>query len=130
MDKLQILVLEDVEDDAKLITRALRDGGLAFSAERGETREDFLQALEEQRPDVILADYKLPHFDGRSALQLASERRPRAPVRGVEGAARGARAVAGTLLAGTQGRRAGGRVGARGRRRLHPEGPPVAPCRR
>ncbi|HTL26474.1 MAG TPA: PAS domain S-box protein [Burkholderiales bacterium] len=80
MDKLQILVLEDVEDDAKLITRALRDGGLEFSAQRVETREDFLQALEEQRPDVILADYKLPHFDGRSALKLASERLPRAPV--------------------------------------------------
>src|SRR4029079_12450899 len=86
MDKLQILVLEDVEDDAKLITRALRDGGLEFAAQRVETRDDFLRALEEQRPDVILADYKLPHFDGRAALRLAAERLPLAPVIIVTGA--------------------------------------------
>jgi len=80
MDKLRILILEDVEDDAKLVARALHDGGLEFLAQRVETREDFLRALEEQNPDVILADYKLPHFDGRSALKLAGERLPRAPV--------------------------------------------------
>jgi two-component system response regulator len=76
MTKLSILILEDVEGDAKLIERALRDGGIEFSAQRVETREDFLRALEAQRPDLILADYKLPHFDGRTALKLARERLP------------------------------------------------------
>jgi PAS domain S-box-containing protein len=80
MDKLEILILEDVEDDAKLVERALRAGGIEFSARRAETREAFLLALEVQRPNVILADYRLPHFDGRSALKLAQELLPLTPV--------------------------------------------------
>jgi PAS domain S-box-containing protein len=86
LSNLSILILEDVEGDAKLIERALRDGGIEFSAQRVETREDFLRALEEQRPDLILADYKLPHFDGRTALKLAGERLPGTPVIIVTGA--------------------------------------------
>ena len=86
MDKLSILILEDVEGDAKLIVRALDADGIEFSAQRVETREDFLRALNEVHPDVILADYRLPHFDGRSALKLARERLPLVPVIIVTGA--------------------------------------------
>jgi len=78
--KLEILMLEDVECDAMLVERALRSGGIDFRVRRVETREDFLHALADQHPDVILADCKLPHFDGRTALRLASEIRPQAPV--------------------------------------------------
>jgi PAS domain S-box-containing protein len=86
MDKLSILIVEDVEGDAKLIERALGAGGIEFLARRVETREEFLRALDEQRPDVILADYNLPHFDGRVALSLALERLPLVPVIIVTGA--------------------------------------------
>jgi len=86
MEKLSVLILEDVEGDAKLMERALRAGGIEFSAQRVETREAFLGALEQQRPDLILADYKLPHFDGRSALKLAKARLPDVPVIIVTGA--------------------------------------------
>ena len=86
MDKLSILILEDVESDAKLMERALHTGGIAFSARRVETREGFLRALDEGRPDLILADFKLPHFDGRAALQIALERLPDVPVIIVTGA--------------------------------------------
>src|SRR6185436_1668902 len=86
MEKLAVLILEDVEGDAKLMERALRAGGIEFSAQRVETREAFLGALEQQRPDLILADYKLPHFDGRSALKLAKEHLPDVPVIIVTGA--------------------------------------------
>ena len=85
MEKLSVLILEDVEGDAKLAVRALRAGGIEFSAQRVETREEFLRALGEQ-PDLILADYKLPHFDGRTALKLALERLPDVPVIIVTGA--------------------------------------------
>lgn len=78
--KLEILILEDSADDAKLIERALRSGGQEFRAQRVETRDDFLRALTEQQPDAILADCKLPQFDGRTALKLAAEHRPQVPV--------------------------------------------------
>jgi PAS domain S-box-containing protein len=86
VDKLSILILEDVEGDAKLMARALATEGIEFSTRRVETREDFLRALKEAYPDVILADYRLPYFDGRSALKLARERLPLVPVIIVTGA--------------------------------------------
>ncbi len=78
--KLEILLLEDAEDDARLVERALRTGGIEFSARRVESREAFLDALQEKTPDLILADFKLPHFDGRQALKLAREVVPQTPV--------------------------------------------------
>lgn len=86
MNKLEILFLEDQENDAKLIEHALREGGIAFTARRVDTRDEFLRALKQQAPDVILADCKLPHFDGREALKLARERLPATPVIMVTGA--------------------------------------------
>jgi PAS domain S-box-containing protein len=83
---IKILMLEDVEGDAKLVERALRVGGVDFSSWRVDTREDFLRALDERHPDVILADFKLPDFDGLAALKLARERLPRVPVIFVTGA--------------------------------------------
>lgn len=78
--KLDILILEDKPDDAKLVERALRSGGIEFSVRRVDTREDFLRAIERQHPDAILADFRLPHFDGRTALKLANELLPLVPV--------------------------------------------------
>lgn len=78
--KLEILMLEDVVSDAKLVERALRGGGIEVSLRRVETREDFLEALAAQHPDVVLADFNLPRFDGRAALKLVAERAPQTPV--------------------------------------------------
>ena len=51
-----------------------------------DTREDFLRELEEQTPDVILADYSLPSFDGLTALKLVREISPDTPFIFVSGA--------------------------------------------
>jgi signal transduction histidine kinase len=50
-----------------------------FSANRVETREDFLQALDERTPDLILSDYSLPGFNGHDALEIAKEKCPETP---------------------------------------------------
>lgn len=84
--KLKILVLEDADDDAKLVERALRVGGCDCSLQRVETRADYVRALGAEVPDVIVADYRLPTLDGRVALKLARELAPQVPVIIVTGA--------------------------------------------
>lgn len=73
-------MVEDSTADAFLMDRELRKGGLAFQARRIETREEFLDELNQHRPDLILLDHGLPTFDGFTALRLARERVPDVPV--------------------------------------------------
>ena len=53
---------------------------MVFSARRVETRDAFIRELEEFAPDIVLADYKLPTFDGLAAVRIVRERRPYVPV--------------------------------------------------
>lgn len=70
---LRILILEDISTDAELMESELRKGGVAFSSRCVQTKEDFIKELKYFVPDIILADYKLPSFDGLSALEIAKE---------------------------------------------------------
>jgi two-component system, NarL family, sensor histidine kinase UhpB len=77
--ELRILLLEDLVSDAELVRHELRRGGLAFTTQRVDTEESFLHALTDFKPDLILADYSLPMFDGMTALAHAQERVPDVP---------------------------------------------------
>lgn len=77
-DELQILILEDRVSDAELMMRELRREGIQFKAKRVWTKTEFLNELR-NAPDLILADYSLPAYDGLSALKLAHEERPDIP---------------------------------------------------
>ena len=83
---MRILQLEDEPTDAELVENALREAGLSFTAKRVDTREAFMQALEDFKPDIVLADYKLPAFDGGSAVKIVREQHPEIPVVMVTGA--------------------------------------------
>jgi two-component system, NarL family, sensor histidine kinase UhpB len=83
---LRILFLEDVETDAELIGRELGKAGLHFRSRRVENREQFVEALEDFSPDLILADYSLPAFDGLSALAITREKGLEIPFLFVSGA--------------------------------------------
>ena len=83
---LRVLLLEDVPTDAELIRHELRREDIPFEATRVSTRESFANALDAFAPDIILADYSLPSFDGLSALQMAKEAVPLVPVVFVSGA--------------------------------------------
>jgi PAS domain S-box-containing protein len=78
-EPLHVLFVEDVATDAELAEREMRLGGLEFVSRRVESGEEFLAALEEFRPDVIISDYTLPSFDGIAALGLAREHLPLVP---------------------------------------------------
>ena len=78
-DVLRILILEDVPMDAELVEYELARARIPFLSHRVDSREGFLDALEQFGPDLILSDYTLPRFDGMTALSLAKERAPSIP---------------------------------------------------
>ncbi|MFA6970997.1 MAG: PAS domain S-box protein, partial [Gallionella sp.] len=84
--ELRVLMLEDTPTDAELAGHELRKAGIAFTSLRVETREAFIHALEEFRPDIILSDYKLPDFNGIAALEIVKRDHPEVPVVMVTGA--------------------------------------------
>jgi two-component system, sensor histidine kinase and response regulator len=83
---LRILLLEDNPADAELNERTLRKAGIDFASRRVEHEAEFVAALETFRPDLVLADYHLPGFDGGRALALVRARDPDLPFIFVSGA--------------------------------------------
>src|SRR5882762_2822956 len=77
--KLQLLTVEDSEPDAEVVARSLRKAGLIVDIRRVQTEHDFMSALRERTPDLILSDFSLPQFDGLRALELAVAHAPETP---------------------------------------------------
>jgi two-component system, NarL family, sensor histidine kinase UhpB len=71
---LQVLLIEDSADDAALVEIELQRAGFAPVCHRVETRAGLVSALEGQEWDLIIADYRLPSFDGLAALALVKEK--------------------------------------------------------
>jgi len=82
---LKILILEDVEFDAELIVHEMRREGIDFISMRVETEEEYVNALEDFSPDVVLVDHSLPQFDGVTALEILKEKTPDTPLIFVSG---------------------------------------------
>ncbi len=69
--RVNVLLVEDNPDDAFLLERHLRRNGVAFMINRVETAEEMRAALSgAELPEVVLADYNLPHFSGPAALKI------------------------------------------------------------
>src|SRR5438034_6374739 len=76
---LRVLLAEDVAADAELEIRELKRAGLRVSHRIVDSEKDFIRALREFAPDVILSDFSMPQFDGMEALRLAKELAPDTP---------------------------------------------------
>ena len=76
---LRVLLLEDSTFDAELIQELLEADHFVCEVTRAQTRAEFVAGLENPGIDIILADYKLPSFDGLSALKLALDARAEVP---------------------------------------------------
>lgn len=71
---LRILFLEDAPEDAELAIATLEEAGYSCEWERIESREDFLDRLDQGKCDLVLSDFNLPSFDGISAAKIFVER--------------------------------------------------------
>ncbi len=68
--QLRVLHVEDNELDAELVAQALRRGGFSVSVVVVQAEKEFERELRLQRPDVVIADYNLPQWQGMEALEV------------------------------------------------------------
>jgi PAS domain S-box-containing protein len=67
---LRLLIVEDSEFDAQMITSLVRRGGYDVVSERVETGEALQSTLRDKAWDIVLSDYNLPAFSAPEALKL------------------------------------------------------------
>jgi two-component sensor histidine kinase len=72
-EPLRLLHVEDSPSDAALTERALTMAGYTIYSERVSTASEMRAALSKQTWDLIVADYRLPQFDAKSALSMLHE---------------------------------------------------------
>lgn len=75
----RILHLEDSDLDAELVRERLLAASVRVEIDRVYARDAFIERLQSQAYDLILADFRLPGFDGFAALDLARQRAPDTP---------------------------------------------------
>ena len=78
-EELQILIVEDVAVEAEIAARHLRKQGIQCHIHCVATEAEFLRALSEHPPHLILSDYTLSDVDGVRALNLAMAHAPDVP---------------------------------------------------
>jgi DNA-binding NtrC family response regulator len=69
---LKILIAEDSIDDVELVVAELRRAGFDPTWKRVDTEPDFVAELE-KRPDLVMADFSMPQFDGLRAAQITRD---------------------------------------------------------
>ena len=81
MDRpLKILHLEDLVADAEMVDRILRKAKFDFQKKVVVDKPDFIRALHEFQPDIILSDHSLPAFNSLEALRITKEEGISAPL--------------------------------------------------
>ena len=70
---LRLLLVDDSEDDAMLVSRELKRAGYELSFLRVDTPQAMQAALERETWDFVIADYSMPNFSGLAALKLMQD---------------------------------------------------------
>ncbi|MBC7894503.1 MAG: response regulator [Cytophagaceae bacterium] len=96
-----ILLVDDSEDDAELVRRALSRGGLSCDIVRVDDAPLFRLALEARSWDLVIADYSQPTFGALAVLELLHQMDVDLPCVVISGVAGEDRAVE-TMRAGAK----------------------------
>ncbi len=78
-EALRVLLVEDVDTDAELITHALRRDGIDAVIKRVDTDTGLADGLGAFAPQIVLSDFSLPGFSGLAALDLVQSVSPGTP---------------------------------------------------
>jgi PAS domain S-box-containing protein len=76
---LNVLCLEDSPRDVEIMRELLIDAGYNLNMDCTASEEEYVSLLRSHKYDFILADFKLPGFDGFTALQWSVEICPDVP---------------------------------------------------
>ncbi len=76
----KFLILEDVETDVELIMDQVQAADINCQFVTTDNEDGFIKLMVEFKPDLILADYSLPTYDGMSALKYVLTHSPETPV--------------------------------------------------
>jgi PAS domain S-box-containing protein len=77
---LSIIVIEDFKPDVELIRHELAKNKISYTLRQVDNRHDFLEELKKETPDLVLSDFKLPQYDGLSAISDLKEKAPDIPI--------------------------------------------------
>ena len=70
MIPLRTLIVEDSEDDTALLLHELRRGGYDLIHTRVDTAEMMSAELSARTWDIVISDFRMPHFNAFAALEL------------------------------------------------------------
>jgi len=84
--KIRVLVVEDNASDSELMLHALKTGGFESDAEVVQAPADFADRIRSNKYDIVLADYRLPGWDGMETVTMLQQENLDVPVVLVSGA--------------------------------------------
>jgi PAS domain S-box-containing protein len=90
---LRFVLLEDDAHDAELVELELARNGFDVEWRLASAEDAFKAALQPDPPDLVLADYTLPGFDGLAALKIVQRKCPDVPFIFVSGSLGEERAI-------------------------------------
>lgn len=73
-ETVRVLQVEDSAPDAELILGELERDGIRYEARLVDEQSQFVAALDEFAPDIVLSDLSMPKFSGKQALALLRQR--------------------------------------------------------
>ncbi len=83
MNVTRVLVVEDEDDHFELIKRGFERqaaSGKTYQLERARTLAEGLEKVQEQKPDLVISDWKLPDGDGIAMISRGEDGAVRYPV--------------------------------------------------
>ncbi len=79
METIKIVHVEDCPSDSELIVSEIKQNEINIDYTRVTTEDELMNALNKEYPDIILADYQLPNYNGKKALKTCASLYPDIP---------------------------------------------------
>jgi signal transduction histidine kinase len=84
--RIRLLVVEDNASDSELMLHAMKEAGFEGESDVVQTAAEFVDRIRKHKYDIILADYRLPGWNGMETLEILRQEGLDVPVLLVSGA--------------------------------------------